>query len=133
MYSSEQSQELKDATCCLSSPKNSNLTCSSAAAPEARNARLKVLGVRLEAGVGSGEVLEVALELRCRCCRGRGLGASSVELGLELAAADSQVRRGRSVRQGWCSSGSSIRRDTRLLQLAGDGFNGTEEAFRRVF
>lgn len=76
--------------------------------------------MRLEAGVGPGEVLEVALELGCRCCRGCGLGASGVELGLELAAAGSQVRRGRSVRQGWCDSSS--RRDTRLLQLAGDGF-----------
>lgn len=81
--------------------------------------------MRLEAGVGSGEVLEVALELGCRCCRGRGLGASGVELGLELTAAGSQVRRGRSVRQGWCGrSSSSRRRDARLLQLAGDGFNG---------
>jgi len=79
---------------CLPSPGNSNLTCASAAAPEARNARFKVLGVRLEAGVGSGEVLEVAFELCCRCGRGRSLGASSVDLGLELAAAGLHVRRG---------------------------------------
>ena len=108
-------------THCFPSPKNSNLTCASAAAPEARNARFEVLGVRLEAGVGSGKVLEVALELCCCCSRGRRLGASSVELGLQLAAAGLQVRRGRSVGQGWCSSSSS-RRDACLLQLAGDCF-----------
>jgi len=50
---------------CFPSSKNSNLTWASAAVPKARNARLEVLGVRLEAGVGSGEVLEVALELGC--------------------------------------------------------------------
>ncbi len=87
-------QSSRKRTRCLPSPGNSNLTCASAAAPEARNARFKVLGVRLEAGVGSGEVLEVAFELCRRCGRGRSLGASSVDLGLELAAAGLHVRRG---------------------------------------
>ena len=73
--------------------------------------------MRLKAGVGSGEVLEVALVLRCRSGRGRGVGASGVELGLELGAAGLQVRGGCSVREYRCS-----RRDTGLLQLAREGW-----------
>lgn len=78
--------------------------------------------MRLETGVGSCEVLEVALELCCRCRRGCSLGTGGVKLGLELGAAGLQARGGCSV---W--KNRRCRGDAGLLQLAKEGFEDGKE------